>query len=372
MSQSEATQRASRPWWRRALDRVFRWQTLFWLIAVVLVVWVVSQVPWGDVLDLLTSLTLLQIGLLVLVNVLFTVTLGARAWVLLRASGQRVPLRATTAYWLAGFAFSFFTPGPQLSGAPLEVYLLQRDYPVESATATAAITVSKLLEGVVNAGFLVFTFFAIVNLGFFPEAAAPTVAGMAAFLLVMVGGYLYLTWRGRQPLSRLLDRLPSSLQARASQSGFMNMLAEAELQIGSFFHRHPLPLAIGIGLSVLATVLVVLQAWLVLLFLGVQLTVLEVVSVIVTVQIGVLFPTPAGLGALEAGLVFVFQRLGYPAGQAIAFALLLRIRDMAIGAAGLLSGGWSFVRGQETIEQQPGEPRAANIPSLNEPNPPGD
>jgi uncharacterized protein (TIRG00374 family) len=344
--------------WLRLWRALFRWQTLVWLVALALVWWVLREVPWADVLALLRGLTGLQLGLLVLVNLLYVFVVGSRSWVLLRAGGQHVPLRDTTAYWLAGFAFSFFTPGPQLSGAPLQVYLLQRDHPVDPAAATAAFAVSKLLEGAVNAGLLIFSVFAILNLGFFPQAAAPTVAGMALFLFALVGGYLLLTWCGSQPAAWLLERLPGRMRGWVRRSGFLLMLTEAERQVGAFFHQQPLALAIGILVSLLATILVILQAWLALFFLGVQLTVLEIISLLVSVQIAVLFPSPAGIGALEAAMIFVFQRLGYPSGQAIAFTLLLRLRDVLIGAAGLLSGGWSFVRGQESIQPQamPAEP----------------
>lgn len=356
MSKTESPDRSSaQPVWRRALGWIFRWRTLIWLVAIALVVYVFSEVPWGEVLDLLTSLTLLQVALVVAINALMVVTVGGRDWVLLRASDQRVPLRSTCAYFLAGFAFSFFTPGPQLSGAPLQVYLIQRDYQVDTAATTAAIAVGKLLEGVVNVGFLIFSFFAILNLGFFPRAAAPALAGWAMFLLTVVGGYLLFTWNGRQPLSWLLARLPEKWVASAGQRRFIQMLTRAEKLIGTYFGRHPWALAAGLSLSLLTGVLVVLQAWLAVYFLGVQLNLLEIVSVLVTVQIAVLFPTPAGLGAVEAAMVFVFQRLGYSSGVGAAFALLMRLRDLGIGSAGLVAGGWSFVRGQEQIESAPEE-----------------
>lgn len=355
MSHTAPPRQITRPWWRRALDQVLRWRTLAWLIAAALVVWVLSEVPWDEVLALLSSLALLQIAALVAVNAAFVLVLGARPWLLLRADGQHVPLRSMAGYYVAGFAFSFFTPGPQLSGAPLQVYLLQRDYPVDLPAATAAITVSKLLEGLVNVGFLLFSLFAIVNLGFFPQAAAPAIAGMAIFLLTLIFGYLLFTWNGRQPVSWLLERLPDRWFSRPSLQGFLSMLTEAESQIGTFFKRHPLALAGGIVLSILATALIIFQAWLALVFMGVQLTLLEIVSVLVTVQIAVLFPTPAGLGALEAAMVFVFQRLGYSSGVGAAFALLLRVRDIGLGSVGLLAGGWSFVRGEEQIETRTGD-----------------
>lgn len=346
---SDHTTRQTEPsLWQRLSARIFRWQTLIWLIAVALVGWSLSQVQWQEMLNLLASLTLRELAVLVLLNVALTLCLSARDWVLLHASGQGVPLRSTISYYLAGFAFSFFTPGPQLHGAPLQVYLLQRDYPINVSAATAAITVSKLLEGVANIVFLSVSLYAILQLGFFPRAAAPSIGLMVAFLLLMVGSYGFLTWRGRQPLSWLLARLPARWRIRQPQ--FLNVLADSELQIGSYFRRHPLALTVGLMLSFLATLLILLQFYVMLLYLGITLPLLEVISLMVTVQISVLFPTPAGLGAMEAALLFVFQRLGYSAGQGAAFALLLRIRDLGFGLAGLFTGGWSFVRGAEQIE----------------------
>jgi glycosyltransferase 2 family protein len=333
-----------RPLWRRVWDWLFRWQTLLWLLVILLVWWALKDVPWPEVAGLLRQLTVWQILALVIVNTLATFAFGGRVWVLLRAVGEKVPLYKLTEYWLVGYAFSFFTPGPQFSGAPLQVYLMLQQYPVDSSRGTAAVTVSTALEGLVNAVFLFFGVYALFNLGVFSGFENAIIIVFAIILLAVTAGYLVLTWRGYHPATWLLDHMPRVLKSRPGFQNIQAISAETEKLIGEYIASHPWAVTAGLLVTMSITALMVTNAWLAMSFLGVHLRFVQIVAVLITIEMAVLFPTPGGLGAVEAAMVIVFQSLGYSSSQATAFVLLLRIKDIIMGGLGLLFGGWDLIR----------------------------
>ena len=105
---------------------------------------------WGEAWGLLRRLSWGAVAALVALNALVLWTLMLRWWLFLRAQGVRISQLRLLGYRLAGFAISYFTPGPQIGGEPLQIYLLARRRaahpPVPAATATASITLDKLLE----------------------------------------------------------------------------------------------------------------------------------------------------------------------------------------------------------------------------------
>jgi uncharacterized membrane protein YbhN (UPF0104 family) len=56
-------------------------------------------------------------------------------------------------------------------------------------------------------------------------------------------------------------------------------------------------------------------------------------------RLAILFPLPGGLGVLEASQVFAMSTLGLEPAIGLSAALLIRLRDVLLGGAGLWWGG---------------------------------
>lgn len=328
----------------RIFLRLFNWRILIWIGAFILVYWAFKDVPWNEVWSLLQQLTIVQILILIAINIVTIILFGLRTWILLRVRGQHIPILKLTEYWLAGFAFSFFTPGPQLSGAPLEIYLIQKENDVDSKEATAAVIVSKIIEAMINASFLLIGVVTIFNIGLFPDGASDLVSIFAIGVLSLTVGYLVITWLGYKPASSLMKILPDNWRKINSYDKAIDFMDEAESLIGEFFRTEPLAVFSALIISIIITLLLLGQGWASLYFLGVELSLVELVGVVLAVQVAIFFPTPGGFGAVEAALVFIFARLGFSASQAASFALILRVHDIALGATGLFVGGWKALR----------------------------
>lgn len=329
---------------RKISSRLLRWRNLIWVAVIFLIWWAFKDIPWNDVWMLLSRLGVVQISILLAVNMLILLVFSSRLWIILRGKGIHVPLPRLISYWLIGFVTSYLIPGPQLSGAPVQVYLLHKNDGLELSEATASVMTSKFLELISSAVFMMFGLLAIFQSQLFSIGTNQALIVFALGMLAFAIWYLWATWRGKKPLTRLLGWLPASLQTWQPLHMFHKYIISVEEQIGEFSREKPLLMLVGLGISILSWTMVVVESWLAVTFLGAQISYIEVYIVVVIAQVAFLFPSPAGLGALEAGLVFAFPGLGYSASLGTALALLLRFQDVLVSVLGLAAGGWRFYR----------------------------
>ena len=74
-------------------------------------------------------------------------------------------------------------------------------------------------------------------------------------------------------------------------------------------------------------------------FLQINLNVWQTIAAWTAGWLAFLVPVPGGLGALEASEVFALGAFGIPAASAISVTLLIRARDLFIGALGIIIAG---------------------------------
>jgi len=146
---------------------------------------------------------------------------------------------------------------------------------------------------------------------------------------------------------RLWRRSDHHLRWRASRAG-RRVLAEIHLMKRELKRqRTGMPLAIG--LHVIAWGLSGVQVWLAARVMGVPLTLfgaLAIESAATSARV-ILFFVPGGLGMQEAGAVLGGLAMGVEPATALAFSLVLRLRDVCFGVA-LLAWPWlEYRRGRQ-------------------------
>ena len=171
------------------------WWLLFW-VALPIVLWAsFSNVSSQDVWTTLQNLNLGSILLLLAINVIVVVSFSGRWWLILRAQGQQRSYWSLAGYRLAGFGITYFTPGPQLGGEPLQVYLLNHREHVPLPTAVASVTLDKLLELLSNFTFLLIGVATILASGFLGEESNYLFLLLPVGLLLLPAGYLLALWK---------------------------------------------------------------------------------------------------------------------------------------------------------------------------------
>jgi uncharacterized membrane protein YbhN (UPF0104 family) len=127
------------------LLRFLRFRYIFWLAVPLLLGWALRGISPQGVGAILGQLSFPQIVGLMGVNGGVLLLFSARWWLISRAQGHPIPYLTLAGYRLASFSVSYFTPGPQFGGEPLQVYLVQRNHNVPLSIAISGVTLDKVV-----------------------------------------------------------------------------------------------------------------------------------------------------------------------------------------------------------------------------------
>ena len=320
--------------------RVLRPFALF-LILAGLLAFALRRAPIVEIWESLKHLSLWQIGLLFILNALVILSITARWWFVVHAEKPFIPLLPLIGYRLAVFALSYFTPGPQVGGEPLQVVYLRRNHNLSFARAVSTVIIDKLLEFFGNFIFIALGLFAVVRAGILPAADLPVLGWIAIFApLLWPTLHILLLSRRVHPITWLLHLILPRFEKRK----WFRMAVVSEHLAGAFTRRHPAALAASLTASILAWSGMAVEYVLFLRFLNVHLALWQSLASLTASMLAFLMPLPGGLGALEASQVMALGAFGYPAATAIGVTLLMRARDLLNGGLGLLLAARHFGR----------------------------
>jgi uncharacterized protein (TIRG00374 family) len=330
--------------------RLLRPRYLLWLAVPLLLLWVLRAVSLQDVWTVLSRLNVTHILLLVAANGLVLLTLSGRWWLILRAQGYPISYMTLAGYRLAAFGVSYFTPGPQFGGEPLQVHLVQRRQRVPRSIAIAAVTLDKSLELLANFAFLTVGIACILQWQVFPGVVGGQAILLPLALLALPAGFLLAIWVGRHPISSLLGVsgrlfLGSRWLGRARwfsvYQEFYQAIRAGEEQATRFCRESPLTLVQALLVSLVSWMATAGEYWLALHVLGLSPTPVQSISALTAARMAFLLPFPGGLGALEASQVLALGALGMNPAAGISLSLLIRARDVMLASLGLWWGGIS-------------------------------
>lgn len=326
--------------WRAHL-RNLRWPAL--LAAVVLLWFSLRSVNRVEVWAQLRTLDAGDLALLALVNLAVLATFSARWWILLRAQGYAVPYAKLMGYRLAAFAVSYFTPGPQIGGEPLQGYSVTARHGVPAPVSAAAVLLDKAFEMMASFIFLVAGLIFVVQPELLPRGLRAPLLTSGVGLLLLPGALLAALAMGRRPVSGAWDwaatrwaRLRRMKPTRARRAGrSYQAVRAAEVQSTTLCRSHPAWWAAATAATALSWVALMAEFWLMARILGLGLTFGQAMAALLAMRWAVLLPLPAGLGALEASLIFAARALGLDPAAGLSMALLIRARDLLLGFIGL-------------------------------------
>jgi uncharacterized protein (TIRG00374 family) len=288
-----------------------------------------------DIWRVLSRLAAWQIAVLLALSAATFVLFGARWWVLLRALCCRVPFVHLILHRLAGFGASYFTPGPQVGGEPLLLFLLHRKHDVPVTAGAASVGSDRLMELMVNLIMLVIGLLITLQ-----TQIATGINGLGLLIPIVVllafpVVYVVLLWMGHTPLSTQLERLPERIRKLSRLRKLQEGTGKVERQVTDLFHDNPSAVLVALAISLLSWAGMIAEFSLMLLFLGVEVTFQQLISIMTFARIAFLLPSPGGLGALEAGQVLIYKALGLDPVQGLSASLLIRGRDILFALAGL-------------------------------------
>lgn len=319
-------------------DNNKRMLRLLWvLILVALLYFALRNAPLIEIWNTLKQLTFQQIIIILTLNILVITAMTARWWIIVHAENPSVPFLPLVGYRLTVFGLSYFTPGPQVGGEPLQVIYLQRKHGISFARATSAVIMDKLLEFLVN--------FILIGVGVWAIVRVGLISGNGIRLnLSLIGLAILLTWpvvhivllyKGIMPISEILLRQP--LIPKNNKS--IRLIVIAERMASLFCKKHISAMIAAVSASLITILGIVIEYYLMVTFLGMRINSIQIFAALTSMQVAFLMPLPGGLGALEASQVFALGAFGQPASAAISLTLLIRARDILNGGIGLLLAG---------------------------------
>ena len=303
------------------------WPVVGWGLALLVLWLVVRAVPLREVWRTLALLRGWQLAALVVLNGLVLLGLNGRWYILLHGLGYKLPFWSLLGHRLAAFGVSYFTPGPQFGGEPVQVVLVERQHGVPRSVAIAAVSLDKAVELLLNFGFLAFGVLLVVQNGLLGEAVGGQTAVWTTLLLLPPILYLWLIWRGRQPVSWLL---------RAVKLGrWETAVSTSEAQMITLCQQNSGALLGAIGISALTWALLIAEFYAMASFLGVSLSLAQLIALLTAARVAFLLPLPGGLGTLEASQVWALELMGFNPAVGLGLSLLIRLRDVSLGLLGL-------------------------------------
>ena len=295
------------------------------------------NVPLPDIWEALGQLRVSQLALILLINALVIVSITARWWIIVRAENAAVPFLSLVGYRLSVFGLSYFTPGPQVGGEPLQVFYLQRNHGISFARATSAVIMDKLLEFLANFILIGAGLTAAARVGLLSRTSTQVSWSLIPLAVVLAWPlvHLVLLYHGRYPMGSLLRSLAPVVGSRA----WMRLIMVAERMAASFTRRRPGSVLMALGFSLLAWGGMALEYFLIASFLSARLSFEQTLAALTAALVAFLMPLPGGLGALEASQVYALETLGYAPAIGISISLIMRGRDIINGTIGLVLAG---------------------------------
>jgi uncharacterized protein (TIRG00374 family) len=260
---------------------------------------------------------------------------GWRWHVVARRLGGSPGLGRLVAARIAGDAVSSLLPTGRISGDPLRIALVYEEG-VGAARASASVALDRVMETIAN------TLCGIASVAVFSSAhtlgssrqAAHTLIDTLLFLLAALAIPLEMLRRGvhlAAPIERVV-RGPRFVRLQGCVRGLRGI----EDQLIQFLQCHPGTMVWGILGSLCIEALQILEYHFLLATFGISLDFPTLLMAMVATGLARVVPTPAGLGALEAGQVTVLALASNQPDLGFVVGIVMRLHQTLWVATGLL------------------------------------
>lgn len=258
--------------------------------------------------------------LFIFFTMLIFVPYTMRLKVIIDSYGKKVPLLKLIKQTMAGFAVSYVTPASRLGGEPVRIYMLKKENDIGYPTATASVILDKFVEILGSALYGIVGLFFLVSLPGLPLYFKIIFALMIFFILGLLFYFYQKSKKGDNIFSSLVKIFHLSKFIK-----FKDAVEEIDKKINYFFKKKKKVFLLSFMFYIISGILFLVQFKVLLLSIGVDASLGELILIINIWGLMNFVPVPGGVGFLEAsqsGLFLLFRGSGV---EGLAMTLLLRI-----------------------------------------------
>jgi len=272
------------------------------------------------------------IGIIILQEI-FAYAANTLGWRFAFPLGRPLPFSQLLAVRIAGDTISHLTPTATLGGDFVRVRLLRGCG--RTSVIVASVVIAKLSQVVAQVAFIVLGLLLVAGAAPIPRALYVALLSGAALLLCLVFGFLLVQRRG---LSTMLDRPLRAIGLAGFGPSLGERLERFDEEVERFYAGGPSRFLASATWFLVGWALGVLEACLILFFLGVPMTLRRLVAIeVLSVAIdAVVFFVPGKVGVQEGGKVLIFTLLGLDPAKGLSFGILRRVRELAWAGIGLV------------------------------------
>ena len=210
-----------------------------------------------------------------------------------------------------------------MGGEPLQIYLLTKVDKVPSDSAVSALFIDRYVDFLANFTFVVSATFILFWSTISTALSIAITAFFAAYLSVMV---FYI--KKIAVFSLLVSKV-------FILKRFQPFFYKVEMQIIDFLHKAKVACVQVFVLCVLIWGITIYEIWFTLYALDLNPSLLDTLTVLLSLRLVLLAPFPGGIGVLESSQMWVIQYLGFDKNASAITALLVRGRDAFFTLCGL-------------------------------------
>ena len=295
-----------------------------------LLVWIIRSIGWDEIALAFRFFSFKAGAAILFLTILANLIRSWRWKTILKNQGYNIPILRALEYYLSGNAIAFFIPMVIFGGEIFRGYDLKEKYSMPWSKSIASVVIDRISE------FTIYAIATIFGIAFFiananlPSYKIGVIIFSGLFLIIASIGFFYFKSFKKESIIHFFLK-----KFNARNSDGAETAIEVEKEIFRYFKPKKKIMWQGFGLSLLTELTLLTRTFILILFLGKNISIFSAVSVVAFSSLALVLPIPAALGSHDAVQSFVFTALGLGAGTGAAFVMAIRGAELTAALIGL-------------------------------------
>lgn len=296
---------------------------------------VLRKVGWSEVWRVANILSWKQLLLVISVAVVgFIFSCLCDRTILKSATRKKVPFVKVIRAGAVGFALSYLTPSAYIGGEPFKAILIKEEIGTDLKTSVAAVVIEKVMRLTADIFFVIVGAVYLLVYFHLPEWLIWLLSAILCLFLGAAFFFYYRAYHNKGFLTPLINFFGFEKDSRLKE--ITGHIQEVEDLISEFFTHHSRYVVTAAIFSLISRWLALFSLWLIILFLGVKIGLIQIFGFYALTVVVYLIPIPAALGIHEISQAVIFGIFGLKSSAGIALSLIYRMVCFCGVFAGLL------------------------------------